>query len=200
MAARTPPQSDPLEAGSTTARLVILGRDGVVNQQGEHPVVRPEEWNPIPGSLEAIARLTHAGYRVVVITNQAAVAAGKLDVETLMVINEKMHRMAGEHGGVIEAVLFCPHGPTENCSCRKPRAGLFRELASRLYMDLNDVPAIGDSLTDLQAARAVGAQPILVRTGRGERALEEADDELIGVPVPVFDDLAAFVDALLMAD
>ena len=198
MAARTaPPSNDSLETGSTTARLVILDRDGVINHDSDQFIKNPDEWQPIPGSLEAIARLTHAGYRVVVVTNQSGIARGLLDIETLMAIHEKMHKLVGEAGGVIEAVLFCPHGPKENCGCRKPRAGMFRELASRLHMDLVDVPAVGDSLRDLQAARSVGAQPILVLTGKGEKTLEQADDDLFGVPV--FDDLASFVDALLMA-
>lgn len=188
---------DPLEGSTTTAKLVILDRDGVINHDSEHFIKSPEEWQPIPGSLEAIARLTHAGYRVVVITNQSGLARALFDVETLMAIHERMHKLVGELGGVVEAVLFCPHGPKESCHCRKPRPGLFHELAARLHMNLTDVPAVGDSLRDLQAARAVGAQPVLVLTGKGERTLEEGGDDLIGVPA--FDDLASFVDALLIA-
>ncbi|GAB6039942.1 D-glycero-beta-D-manno-heptose 1,7-bisphosphate 7-phosphatase [Endothiovibrio diazotrophicus] len=176
--------------------MVILDRDGVINYDSDDFIKTPDEWQPLPGSLEAIARLTHAGYRVVVVSNQSGVARGLFDIETLLAIHEKMHKMVGEQGGVIEAVLFCPHGPKENCNCRKPRPGLFRELASRLHMDLTDVPAIGDSLRDLQAARSVGAQPILVLTGKGKRTFEESADELTGIPI--FDDLASFADALLM--
>ena len=189
---------DSMEGAAPSSRLVILDRDGVINEDSADFIKSPDEWIAIPGSLEAIARLTHAGYRVLVITNQSGVGRGLFDIEVLTSIHEKMHRSVGEAGGVIEAVFFCPHSPRESCSCRKPRAGLFRELASRLHMDLTDVPSIGDSLRDIQASRAVGAQPVLVLTGKGRRTLEEGGDELEGVPA--FDDLAAFVDALLLSD
>jgi len=173
--------------------LIILGRDGVINQDSVGFIKSPAEWEPIEGSLEAIARLNHAGYRVVVITNQSGIAKGLLDAETLNRIHSKMRRMLAQVGGKIEAILFCPHGPDDECDCRKPQDGSFSELAHRLRIKLDDVPAVGNSHYDIAAAQSVGAKPILVRTGRG------AHTETIGLPddVDVYDDLAAVATALL---
>ena len=173
--------------------LIILDRDGVINHDSDDFIKSPTEWEPIDGSLEAIARLNYAGYRVVVITNQSGIARGLLDVETLNRIHSKMRRMLSQVGVKIEAILFCPHGPDDECTCRKPQDGSFAELAHRLRVNLDGVPAIGDSLRDLQAAQSAGATPILVRTGKGERTLEQ------GIPdgVAVYDDLATAVTALL---
>ncbi len=175
-------------------RLIVLDRDGVINEDSEAYIKSPAEWMPIEGSLEAIARLNHAGYQVVVATNQSGVARGLFDLETLMRIHERMHHATAAAGGSIDAVFFCPHGPDDDCECRKPRPGLLRDLAQRLRVQLDGVPAIGDSLRDLQAAQAVGARPILVRTGKG-RATEAALPS--GHGYPVYADLAAAVDALL---
>lgn len=173
--------------------LIILDRDGVINHDSDDFIKSPAEWEPIEGSLEAIARLNHAGYRVVVITNQSGIARGLLDVDTLTRIHSKMRRMLAQVGGKIESILYCPHGPDDECDCRKPKEGAFSELASRLRIDLTNIPAVGDSLRDLQAAKTAGAKPILVRTGKGERTLAQ------GVPddVAVYDDLASVVDSLL---
>lgn len=178
-------------------RLIILDRDGVINEDSDDYIKTPEEWLPLPGSLEAIARLTRAKYRVVVATNQSGLGRGLFDASMLARIHEKMHRKVVEAGGRIEAIFFCPHAPEDQCECRKPRPGLFHDIASRLNVDLHGVPAVGDSLRDIQAARVVGARPLLVRTGKGDRAVAAAEG-LEGVPV--FDDLAAAVDALLAAD
>ena len=173
--------------------LIILDRDGVINHDSADFIKSPAEWEPIEGSLEAITRLNHAGYRVVVITNQSGIARGLFDVDTLTNIHRKMRRMLAQVGGKIEAILYCPHGPDDNCSCRKPQGGAYTELAHRLRIDLSNIPAVGDSLRDLQAAQAVGAKAILVITGKGIKTLEK------GIPngVTVFDDLAAVVDNLL---
>jgi len=173
--------------------LIILDRDGVINHDSDDFIKSPAEWEPIEGSLESIARLNHAGYRVVVITNQSGIARGLLDIDTLSSIHRKMHRMLAQVGGKLEAVLYCPHGPDDNCSCRKPLDGAFTELANRLRIKLDKVCAVGDSLRDLQAAKTAGATPILVRTGKGEKTLAE------GIPedVAVYDDLSAVVTALL---
>ena len=176
-------------------RLIILDRDGVLNYDSDDYIKTPAEWVPIPGSLEAVARLNQAGYRVVIVTNQSALARKLMDIEALTRIHEKMHQQLAAVGGAIDAVFFCPHGPDDGCACRKPRPGLFHELAERLHIELADVPAIGDSLRDAQAAKAAGARPLLVRTGKGERSLRQAVAELAGVPV--YDDLAAATDALL---
>ncbi len=173
--------------------LIILDRDGVINHDSDDFIKSPTEWKPIEGSLEAIARLNYAGYRVVVITNQSGIARGLLDVETLNRIHSKMRRMLSQVGGKIEAILFCPHGPDDECECRKPQDGSFAELAHRLRINLEGVPAVGDSLRDLHAAQSAGATPILVRTGKGEKTLGQ------GIPdgVAVYDDLAAVVTGLL---
>lgn len=176
-------------------QLVILGRDGVINEIPEGGVVSLEAWRPLPGSLQAIARLTFARFHIVVVTNQPGVAEGRLDSSTLARIHARMTAEVAREGGRIEAVLYCPHGRDEGCACRKPRPGLLQELAGRLDVDLSGVPVIGDALSDLRAARAVGARPILVRTGGG-RAVEEAGGvDLEGVEV--HDDLAAAAAALI---
>ena len=173
--------------------IIILDRDGVINHDADDFIKTPAEWEPIEGSLEAITHLNHAGYRVIVITNQSGIARGLLDVDMLTRIHSKMRRMLAQVGGKIEAILYCPHVPEDACTCRKPLGGSFSELAHRLRIKLDDVPAVGDSLRDLQAAQTVGAKPILVRTGKGEKTLAD------GIPddVEVYDNLAAVVTALL---
>ena len=173
--------------------LIILDRDGVINYDSDEYIKSPEEWVPIPGSLEAIARLNQAGYQVVVATNQSGLARGYFDIATLDRIHKKMHDALALHGGKVAALFYCPHGPDEGCDCRKPRPGLFEQIARQFTVNLKGVPAIGDSLRDVEAARAVGARPILVRTGKGSRVAQQ------DVPgdVPLYADLAAAVDALL---
>jgi len=174
--------------------IVILDRDGVINDARDETVASPEEWQPLPGSLEAISRLNHAGYRVVIATNQPGIARRKPDIETLNRIHERMYRLLSDVGGTIDAVFFCPHRPKEGCRCRKPATGMMLDIAERLHVSLDGVPFIGDGECDLEAARAVGARAILVRTGEGRSTLDGAAD-LDGVEV--YDDLAAAVDALL---
>ena len=173
--------------------LIILDRDGVINHDSDDFIKNPAEWEPIDGSLEAIARLNYAGYRVVVITNQSGIARGLFDVETLNRIHSKMRRMLAQVGGKIEAIMFCPHGPEDDCQCRKPQNGSFVDLAHRLRVNLENVPAVGDSLRDIQAAMLSQARPILVKTGKGERTLAA------GIPdgVEVYEDLASVATALL---
>jgi D-glycero-D-manno-heptose 1,7-bisphosphate phosphatase len=150
-------------------KLVILDRDGVINHDSAEFIKKPDEWKPIPGSLEAIARLTQAGYHVVVATNQSGVGRGLLDMATLSAIHDKMHKTLAHAGGRIDAVFYCPHAQDANCNCRKPKPGLLEDIARRFNVDLNGVPCIGDSLRDLQAAACVDAQPILVLTGKGRQ-------------------------------
>jgi len=175
-------------------QLVILDRDGVINKDSEDFIKSPEEWQSIPGSPEAIARLTHANYRVVVATNQSGMGRGLFDIGTFNRINEKMHREINNAGGRIDGIFYCPHRPDENCKCRKPEPGMLIEICRRLHCDLEGVPAIGDSLRDIRAAQAVGARPILVLTGEG-RSTELKHREL--GDTEVYDDLASAVDALL---
>jgi len=175
-------------------RLVILDRDGVINEDSEEFIKSPSEWKPIRGSLEAIARLHRAGWRVIVATNQSGIARGLLDLDTLARIHQTMHQRVSASGGLIDAVFFCPHGPDDNCQCRKPKPGMFHDIASRLRIDLAGVPAIGDSLRDLQAAAAVGARPLLVKTGKGFGTASHPD---LPAGIAVYDDLYSAVDALL---
>lgn len=177
-------------------KLIILDRDGVINEDSDEFIKTPEEWVPIEGSLNAVSRLYRNGYRVVVISNQSGVARGLIDIDQLNRINTKMIQAVQEKGGQIDSILFCPHGPDDGCNCRKPKTGMFEELAERLQIKLNGVIAVGDSERDLVAARAVDAQPVLVRTGKGERTLANADPENLE-DVPVYDNLEAVVHALL---
>ncbi len=174
-------------------KLAILDRDGVINHDSDSYIKGPDEWRPIAGSLEAIARLNHAGYHVVLATNQSGVGRGLFEVSTLNAIHDKMHRALGQIGGRIDAIFFCPHAQEADCNCRKPRAGLLEEIARRFNVDLKGVPAIGDSLRDLQAFVAVGAAPILVLTGKGGKTREEG-----GLPdgTQIFADLADAVRSI----
>ncbi len=175
-------------------KLIILDRDGVINRDSDEFIRSPEEWEPIPGSLEAIARLNHCGYRVVVATNQSGVGRELLDMETLLRIHDKMRYQLAEAGGNIDAVFFCPHRPKDNCDCRKPKPGLLLDIAARLRVPLAGVPAVGDSMRDVEAAEAAGACPILVRTGNGQQTEADAAGVL---HIPVYDDLATAADGLL---
>lgn len=178
-------------------KLVILDRDGVINEDSSDYIKSPAEWIPIPGSLEAIARLNHAGWRVIVISNQSGIARGLFDLNALFAIHDKMQRQCAELGGRIDGVFFCPHGPDDACDCRKPKPGLLKEAARRLQVDLTGVPVIGDSLRDLEAAAAVNAEPILVRTGNGR---ETAASQLARFSsIRVYDSLAAASIALVAA-
>lgn len=177
-------------------KLVILDRDGTINQDSDDYIKSPEEWIPIPGSLEAIARLHRAGYKIVVASNQSGIARGLFDTDMLAKIHAKMLDAVRTKGGDIEAIFFCPHRPEDRCHCRKPHPGLLEEVADRLKVNLNCVYVVGDSERDMVAARTVLARPILVRTGNGRRTLKKAKLKL--TDIPVYDNLAAFVDALLV--
>ena len=175
-------------------KLAILDRDGVINENSPDYIKSPEEWYPLPGSLEAIARLKRAGWRVAVATNQSAIGRGLITQATLEAIHASMARALEAHGGRIDVLAYCPHTPDDHCDCRKPASGLLREISTRLGTGLAGVPFIGDNSSDVLAARAVGARPILVRTGYGEATAAEYPD------VPVFDDLAAAVNSLLSTE
>ncbi len=178
-------------------KLIILDRDGVINYDREQFIKSPDEWRPIPGSLEAIARLNHAGFRVVVATNQSGLGRRMLDTAALIAIHEKLHKALSQAGGRIDAVFFCPHTADANCDCRKPKPGMLLDIGQRFGVELTGVPCIGDSLRDLQAAEACGAQPILVLTGKGEKTLREGNFPKNTV---IFPDLAFAVTALLAGD
>jgi D-glycero-D-manno-heptose 1,7-bisphosphate phosphatase len=175
-------------------RLVILDRDGVINQESAQFIKSPAEWNPLPGSLDAIARLHHAGFIVTVATNQSGISRGLFDMATLAAIHTKMHRAVTHAGGRIDALFYCPHAATDGCTCRKPQPGMLLAISERLQMPLAGVWAIGDSPRDLQAAAAAGAQPVLVRTGNGAQT-EASGSAPAGTHV--FEDLAAAAQALV---
>lgn len=182
---------------SRQAKLIVLDRDGVINHDSDQFIKTPDEWRPIPGSLEAIARLHHASYRVVVATNQSGIARGLLDMATLNAIHEKMHRALALAGGRIDALFYCPHTADALCECRKPKCGMLKEIGVRFGVDMSGVPVVGDSLRDLQCADVVGAQPMLVLTGKGERTLREGNFPKNTV---IFPDLAFAASALLAGD
>jgi len=170
-------------------KLVILDRDGTINHDSDQYIKSPAEWKPIKGSLEAIARLTQAGWRVVVATNQSGIGRGLFDMATLNAIHDTMHRAVHQAGGRIDAIFFCPHAGDANCECRKPKPGMLLEIARRMNVQLDGVPMVGDSLRDLQAAAAAGARPVLVLTGKG-RTTRDAGGLPAGTVVVA--DLAAF--------
>jgi len=172
-------------------KFVILDRDGTINHDSDQYIKSPEEWKPIKGSMEAIARLTQAGYRIVVATNQSGIARGLFDMATLNAIHDAMHRAAAQAGGRIDAIFFCPHAADSDCECRKPRPGMLLEIARRFNVPLDEVHMVGDAVRDLQAAAAAGARPVLVLTGKG-RKTQQAGDLPRGTQV--FDDLAAFAE------
>ena len=175
--------------------LIILDRDGVINYDSDQFIKSPEEWKPIPGSLEAIARLNQVGYRVVVATNQSGVGRGLFDMATLNSIHDKMHKSCSLVGARIDAVFFCPHAADANCNCRKPKTGMLEEIAARYNLNsLKDVLTVGDSLRDLQSAATMGAKPFLVLTGKGVKTKAAG-----GMPegTRVFADLAAVATELI---
>ena len=178
-------------------KLVILDRDGVINQDRDDYVQSADQWVPIPGSLQAIGRLHSAGWRVVVASNQSGLGRGLFDMEALNAMHLKMQKELSLVGGRIDAIFFCPHAPEDECDCRKPKPGLFRDIAARYGLDdLQHLPVVGDSARDLEAGMQLGCCPHLVRSGKGERTLAS------GKPLPdgtrVHADLAAFTDWLLL--
>jgi D-glycero-D-manno-heptose 1,7-bisphosphate phosphatase len=182
-------------------RLIILGRDGILNRYREDHVKAPEEWQPIPGALEAVAKLNQAGWHTVVATNQAGIGRGLVDMASVNAVHAHMCREVIKHGGRIDAVFFCPHVPEEGCTCRKPLPGMMHDVALRYGVELTQVPMVCDTLRDLQAAAAAGCLPHLVRTGRAA-AWSQAQEQEARAAVPslhMHDDLAAFARDLLAA-
>lgn len=177
-------------------KLIVLDRDGVINEDSDAFVKNPDEWIPIAGSLQAMAKLCEAGWTVAVATNQSGLARGLFDPMTLDDMHFKMQRLAMEEGGRVDLIVHCPHGPDDGCVCRKPLPGLFQQVADHFHLDnLDGVPVVGDSLRDLQAGTQLGGAPYLVRTGKG---LKTQKGEL-PPGTQVFDDLAAVAEHLLGA-
>jgi len=180
-------------AADNKMKLAILDRDGVINHDSLAYIKTPDEWRPIAGSLEAIARLNQAGYHVVVATNQAGVGRGLIPITVLNAIHDKLHRALAQCGGRLDAIFFCPHAADAGCNCRKPLPGMLEEIGHRFNTILRDVPVVGDSLRDLQAAVAVDARPLLVLTGKGRQTVEDGN---LPAGTTVYADLAAAVAAL----
>ncbi|SDU36839.1 D-alpha,beta-D-heptose 1,7-bisphosphate phosphatase [Pseudomonas pohangensis] len=174
-------------------KLLILDRDGVINQDSDDYIKSLDEWIPLPGAISAIARLSQAGWTVAVATNQSGLARGYYDEATLQAMHHQLRQLVAEQGGELGLIVYCPHGPDDACSCRKPEPGMLREIAEHYRTSLKGVWFVGDSQGDLKAALAVGCQPVLVKTGKGERTLAS--------PLPtntlVFEDLAAVAAQLL---
>lgn len=175
-------------------KLIILDRDGVINHDSDAYIKSAEEWQPVPGSPEAIGRLTRAGWRVVVATNQSGVARGLFTARELNRIHSKMRHKVTAAGGRIDAIFACPHHPDDGCFCRKPQPGMFHDIARRYDQPLAGVPVVGDSLRDLQAGVAAGCRPWLVLTGNGSLARQDSD---LPAGTQVRANLAAVVDSLL---
>jgi D-glycero-D-manno-heptose 1,7-bisphosphate phosphatase len=186
----------------TPMKLIVLDRDGTINEDRDDFVKSADEWVPIPGALEAIARLNHAGWHTVVATNQSGLGRGTFDMATLNAMHTKMNQMLAKQGGRIDAVFFCPHAPEDACNCRKPASGLFVQIGERFSVDLADVLVVGDSLRDLQAGVAVGCRPHLVRTGKAAHLDDTQIAELCGrvAGTQVHDDLTAFADFLIQRE
>ena len=179
-----------------TRRLVVLDRDGVINEERLDYIRSPEQWRALPGSLSAIARLCHAGLAVAIATNQSGVGRGLMSRSDLDSVHRKMQDRVREAGGELSGVFFCPHSPTDGCSCRKPLPGLLEQIEAALGLPVAGSYMVGDSLTDLQAATAAGALPALVRTGFGSATERQLP---AGLHARVFDDLAGFADWFLSA-
>lgn len=178
-------------------KLVVLDRDGVINQDSREFVKSVDEWQPLPGSIEAIAALSKAGFAVAVASNQSGLARGLFDEATLGAMHQKLHELVIAAGGCVNHIVYCPHGPDDDCDCRKPRPGLLRQIGAHFDCDMQLAPVIGDSLRDLEAARSIGARPILVRTGNGAGTAENLPPNLCDIEV--YDDLAAAAAALIEA-
>jgi D-glycero-D-manno-heptose 1,7-bisphosphate phosphatase len=181
-------------------KLVILDRDGTINEDSAEYIKSPDEWQPLPGALEAIARLNHAGWHVVVATNQSGLGRGLFDVAALNAMHTKMHTMLAAVGGRVDAIFYCPHAPDEQCRCRKPEPGLFEQIGERYGIDLIGVPAVGDSPRDLEAAMAAGCEPHLVLTGKAYPYRGTELPPAFAGAESVHQDLSAFADYLIALD
>lgn len=174
--------------------LIILDRDGVINEDSDDYIKSPDEWHAIPGSLEAIATLNRHNYQVVIVSNQSGIGRKLFTVDDLNAINIKMETHLAQYGGRIDAIFFCPHTPKDKCQCRKPKPGLYNEVSNRLRVALNKVYCVGDKMTDIQAAQSAGAKPILVKTGKGK---DEIVSDNVPSGIPIYKDLSTFVDELV---
>ena len=173
-------------------KLIILDRDGVINEDSDDYIKSPDEWIPIAGSLEALGKLSQNGFKVIIITNQSGIGRKIFSIEMLNAIHKKMSINLAQYGGVIDGIFFCPCAPEENCNCRKPKSGLYNEVSDRLQISLENVFCVGDEITDIQAAQNARAKPILVKTGK-----ENDDSGNIPKNIPIYDDLLSFVNKVI---
>ncbi len=178
-------------------KLVILDRDGTINEDSAEYIKTPEEWVPLPGAMDAIARLNHAGWHVVIASNQSGLGRGLFDVSTLNAMHTKMHGQLAAAGGRVDAIFYCPHAPSDGCRCRKPESGLFEQIAERYGMPLKGVPCVGDTLRDLVAGAALGCEPHLVLTGKSAGLTAGALPATYPADTTCHTDLAAFADFLI---
>lgn len=184
-------------AHSMNTKLVILDRDGTINHDSDDYVKSPEEWVALPGAIDAMARLHHAGWHIVIASNQSGLGRGLFDVATLNLMHDKLNKALASAGGRVDAIFYCPHTPDDHCQCRKPLPGLFEQIGDRFGVPLSDVHAVGDTLRDAQAAAAVGCQTHLVRTGKSQSLTEDRLPEHFPPGTRVHADLSAFADWLL---
>jgi D-glycero-D-manno-heptose 1,7-bisphosphate phosphatase len=175
-------------------KLIILDRDGVINEDSDDYIKSPDEWIPIPGSLESIGKLSQNGFRVVITTNQSGIGRKIFSIEMLHAIHKKMNTHLSQFGGVIDGIFFCPCRPEENCDCRKPKSGLYNDVSDRLQITLENIFCVGDKIADIQAAENAGGTPILVRTGKGN---DEINSGLVPKHILICDDLASFVNKII---
>lgn len=181
-------------------KYIILDRDGVINEDSDAYIKSPDEFIPIEGSLQAIARLNRAGYKVLIATNQSGIARGYYDIATLDAMHAKLYRLLAAEGGSVERIEFCPHGPDDQCTCRKPLPGMIEKLIARYQLDVSELIVVGDSLRDLEAARVVGAKAVLVKTGKGQKTWQGINTNELWANLPVYENLSTFVDQLLKQD
>lgn len=174
-------------------KLLILDRDGVINEDSDHYIKSLAQWRPIPGSIEAMGRLHQAGYTLVIATNQSGLARGLFQLQDLEQMHQRLAELLLPWQARVDRIFFCPHGPDDGCSCRKPKPGLFEQIKAHYGITLADVYAVGDSSRDIAAARAAGARPVLVLTGKGRKSVLDPSNQ----GVPVFDNLLAFSQAIL---
>ena len=178
-------------------KLIILDRDGTINVESDDFIKTPDEWLPLPGALEAIAKLNHAGWHTIIASNQSGLGRGLFDVAALNAIHAKMHKLLGAAGGRMDAVFYCPHTPTDNCSCRKPLPGLFNQIIERTSVEAHTIASAGDSLRDAQAAAAAGCEPHLVLTGNAAHLRGQPLPETFPVNTIVHQDLSAIADFII---
>ena len=181
-------------------KLVILDRDGTINEDSDDFVKSEAEWKPLPGALEAIAKLNHAGWHVVVASNQSGLGRGLFDVSALNTMHTKMHKLLAAAGGRVEAIFYCPHAPDQTCNCRKPLPGLFEQIGERYGVALKGVPTVGDSVRDLVAGAAAGCEPHLVLTGKGAQFRDQPLPDNFPASTRVHENLLAFADYLVSRD